>query len=332
MYDGILLMDKPSNITSFQMVQEVRKRLRVKKAGHAGTLDPLATGILPICLGQATKIVQFIMAGHKTYQGTMVLGMTTDTYDIAGKVMRKRCLPSNLDPVSLQKEVKKFKGILFQSPPPFSAAKYKGKPLYKFARQGIMVLKESRPIKVFSFEILEMRLPEVDFNIQCSTGTYVRSLIHELGLNLGCGGCVKALRRIQNGPFNIEQALKIETLDEILKSKRLSEALIPIEKIMEYIPAVEIDSDTAKDLRNGRPILVNKIKKLLELQGHDSGSKLPYLRLFCRLPYTKNSASFEKKDLVSVVSWPDLCKSDNRKILRPIKVWPRSYNIPNQNN
>jgi tRNA pseudouridine55 synthase len=330
MLDGILVMDKPFGMTSFQMVQEIRKRLKVKKAGHAGTLDPLATGVLPVCLGRATKIVQFIMAGHKVYQGIMLLGVTTDTYDAAGKVTEQRPLPLDLDMVSLQNAAKKFIGRLFQPPPPFSAAKHKGKPLYKFARQGIMVQKESRPVQVFSFEILEMRLPEVDFRVHCSKGTYVRSLVNELGSNLGCGGHVKGLQRTRNGPFNIEQALKIETLDEILKSKRLSEVLIPIEKALAHIPAVEIDSDMATDLRNGRPILVNRLKELMESQGHELDLELPYLRLFlCRPHYTKNGSSLYEKNLVSVVAWPTVLKPDSHKILRPIKVWPKECVIAN---
>ena len=323
MHNGILVMDKAFGMTSFQMVQEVRKRLRTKKVGHTGTLDPLATGVLPVCLGRATKIAQFIMAGHKVYQGTMLLGVTTDTYDAAGKVTEQRPLPTNLDMVSLQKAVKEFTGILFQPPPPFSAAKHKGKPLYKFARQGIMVQKEPRPVEVFSFEILEMRLPEVDFRIHCSKGTYVRSLVHELGSNLGCGAHVTGLRRTKNGPFNIEQALEIETLDKVLKNKRLSEVLIPVEKALAHIPAIEIDNEMATELRNGRPILVNRLKELMESQGHESDTELPYLCLFCRPPYIKNGSNLQEKDLVSIVAWPKVLKPDGHKILRPIKVWPR---------
>jgi tRNA pseudouridine55 synthase len=324
MLDGILVMDKPFGMTSFQMVQEIRKRLKVKKVGHAGTLDPLATGVLPVCLGRATKIVQFIMAGHKIYQGAMLLGVTTDTYDAAGKVTEQRHLPPSLDLVSLQKAVRKFTGRLLQPPPPFSAAKHQGKPLYKFARQGIMVQKESRPVQVFSFEILEMRLPEVDFRVHCSKGTYVRSLVHELGSNLGCGGHVKDLRRTRNGPFNIERAMKIETLDEILKTKRLSEVIISVEKALDHIPAIEIDNEMAKELRNGRPVLVDRLKESLESQGDESDPELPYLRLFlCRPRYTKNGSSLQEKDLVSVVAWPKVLKSDSHEILRPIKVWPR---------
>ncbi len=330
MLDGILVMDKAFGITSFQMVQEVRRRLKVKKAGHAGTLDPLATGVLPICLGRATKIVQFIMAGHKVYQGTMLLGVATDTYDAAGKITEQKPLPPSLDQISLQEAAKEFTGRLLQPPPPFSAAKHKGKPLYKFARQGIMVQKEPRPVQVFSFEILEIRLPEVDFRVHCSKGTYVRSLVHELGSNLGCGGHVTGLRRTRNGPFNIEHALKMETLDEILKSKRLPEVLIPVGKALAHIPAVEIDNEMATELRNGRPVLVNRLKELMESQGHKSVTELPYLRLLlCRPPYIKNGSGLHEKDLVSVVAWPTALKSDGHKILRPIKVWPKEYAIAN---
>lgn len=330
MFDGILVMDKAFGISSFQMVQEVRKRLKVKKAGHAGTLDPLATGVLPICLGRATKIVQFIMAGHKVYQGTMLLGVTTDTYDAAGKVMGQKPLPPSLDLNSLQKAAKEFTGRLLQPPPPFSAAKHKGKPLYKFARQGIMVQKESRPVQVFSFEILAMRLPEVDFRVHCSKGTYVRSIVHELGSNLGCGGHVTALRRTGNGSFDIEQALTMEALDEILESKRLSAVLIPTGKALSHIPSIEIDNDMANELRNGRPILVDRLKELMESQGHKSDMELPYLRLLlCMPPYVKNGSRLRKKDLVSVVAWPSAMKLDGRKILRPIKVWPKEYAITN---
>jgi len=330
MLDGILVMDKAFGMTSFQMVREVRKRLKVRKAGHAGTLDPLATGVLPICLGRATKIVQFIMAGHKIYQGTMLLGVATDTYDAAGKITEQKPLPSGLDLVYLQKAAKEFTGRLLQPPPPFSAAKHKGKPLYKFARQGIMVQKESRPVQVFSFEVLEMRLPEVDFRVHCSKGTYVRSLIHELGSNLGCGGHVKGLRRTRNGPFNIEQAIKIETLDEILKTKRLSEVIISVEKALDHIPAIEIDNEMAKELRNGHPVLVDRLKELMESQGRESDPELPYLRLLlCSPHYAKNGSGVHEKDLVSIVAWPAVLKPDSYKILRPIKVWPKEYAITN---
>jgi tRNA pseudouridine55 synthase len=270
------------------------------------------------------------MAGHKIYQGTMLLGVATDTYDAAGKITEQKPLPPSLDLISLQEAAKEFTGRLLQPPPPFSAAKHKGKPLYKFARQGIMVQKEPRPVWVFSFEILEIRLPEVDFRVHCSKGTYVRSLVHDLGSNLGCGGHVTGLRRTRNGPFNIEQALKMETLDEILKSKRLLDVLIPIGKALAHIPAIEIDNEMATELRNGRPIFVNRLKDLMESQGHESDVELPYLRLLlCRPPYIKNGSSLHEKDLVSVVAWPTALKPDGHKILRPIKVWPKEYAITN---
>jgi len=329
MLDGILVMDKAFGPTSFQIVQKVRERLKVKKVGHAGTLDPLATGVLPICLGRATKIVRFIMSGHKIYQGTMLLGVATDTYDAAGKVTEQKALPPSLDQLFLQKAAKEFTGRLFQPPPPFSAVKHKGKPLYKFARQGIMVQKESRPVQVFSFEILEVRLPEVDFRVHCSKGTYVRSLVHDLGSNLGCGGHVTRLRRTKSGPFNIENAMKMETLEEIVKSKRLLDVLVPVEKALAHIPAVDIDNDMAAELRNGHPILVNRLKELVESQLHESDMELPYLRLICRLPYIKNGSDRQGKDLVSVVAWPSATESDSHKTLHPIKIWPKECTITN---
>jgi tRNA pseudouridine55 synthase len=190
-----------------------------------------------------------------------------------------------------------------------------------------MVQKESRPVQVFSFEIFEMRLPKVDFRVHCSKGTYVRSLVHDLGSNLGCGGHVTRLRRIRSGPFNIEHALKMETLEEILKNKRLLDVLIPAGKALAHIPAIEIDNEMATELRNGRPIFVNRLKELMESQGHESDVDLPYLRLLCGPPYIKNGSSLQEKDLVSIVAWPTALKPDGHKILHPIKVWPKECAI-----
>ena len=326
MHKGILIIDKPPGMTSFQIVREVRRRLQIKKVGHAGTLDPLATGVLPICLGSATKIVQFIMAGHKVYQGTMLLGVTTDTYDADGRITGQMPLPSGLDLASVRMIAEEFTGRLLQPPPPFSAAKYQGKPLYKFARQGIMIQKAPRPVEIFSLEILEMRLPEVDFRVQCSKGTYVRSLVHELGMRLGCGAHLMALRRTQNGPFNIEQAVGLDTLDRYIKDKRLSEVIIPIGKALSHIPAVQIDIEIARDLRKGRPVLIDRVKKLLRPQGiRSDNEELPYLRLLlCRL----GSAGLKERDLVSVVSWPAGKRTDDgQEVLSTIKVWPKGYTV-----
>ena len=322
MHNGILIIDKPSGMTSFQIVRAVRKRLQIKKVGHAGTLDPLATGILAVCLGSATKIVQFIMAGHKVYQGTMLLGVTTDTYDADGRITGQMPLPSDLDRVSIERAAEEFTGRFLQSPPPFSAAKYQGRPLYKFARQGIMIQKAPRPVEVFSLEILEMRLPEVDFRMQCSKGTYVRSLVHELGMRLGCGAHLTALRRTQNGPVNIEQAVRLETLDRYIEDKRLSDVIIPIDKALSHIPAVQIDREMARELRSGRPVVIDRVKELLKLQGiRPDHENLPYLRLFLGRP---GNAGLENTDLVSVAAWPAGKRTDDgQEVLRTIKVWPK---------
>ncbi|NIA08204.1 MAG: tRNA pseudouridine(55) synthase TruB [Nitrospiraceae bacterium] len=315
MCKGVLVIDKPSGWTSFQIVRAVRKKFRIKKVGHTGTLDPLATGVLPICLGSATKIAQFIMVGHKVYQGTMLLGVTTDTYDADGKIIGQMPLPSDLDLVSIRKVAQEFTGRLLQAPPPFSAAKHQGRPLYKFARQGIMIQKAPRPVDVFSFEILGIRLPEVDFRIECSKGTYVRSLAYELGKRLGCGAHLVALRRTQSGPFNIKQAVGLDTLGRYPEDSMVSDVIIPIDKALSHIPAVQIDRETAEGLRSGCPIPIDRVRKFLRQQGIKSDHRdLPYLRLLlCR---------HGAIDLVSIVAWPVGKRTDHgQEILRTIKVW-----------
>ncbi len=315
MYNGVLVIDKPSGYTSFQIVQAVRRKLGIKKVGHAGTLDPLATGVLPVCLGPATKIVQFIMAGHKIYQGSLILGVTTDTYDADGKITGQMPLPYGLDMVSIQRAARGLTGTLLQAPPPFSAAKYHGRPLYKFARHGRMIQKAGRPVDVFSFDILGIRLPEVDFRVHCSKGTYVRSLVHELGIRLGCGAYLVGLCRTQSGPFNIRQAIGLDTLNRYIEGKKASEVIIPVDKALSHIPAVQIDIEMARDLRKGRPILIDRVRKVLREQVISPGHRdLPYLRLLLSRP--------GNEDLVCIAKWPGTEKTDGGQgFLETIKIW-----------
>jgi tRNA pseudouridine55 synthase len=324
MSSGILVMDKPCGMTSFQMVKAVRGRLNLKKAGHTGTLDPLATGVLPICLGRATKLVQFIMAGHKVYQGTIRLGVSTDTYDAAGKTTRQRPVPAALTGHTLGEAVKAFTGRLLQVPPPFSAVKHKGQPLYKLARKGVLILKEPRSVEVFSIRILEERIPDVSFLIHCTKGTYVRSIVHDLGEYLGCGGHLTGLRRIRSGPFAISQALDMAQLDVIIREERLSDVLITPEEALVHILALEIDSSTAEEIRYGRPVPLNRLNCVRELQGTDPAGGLPYIRLMVRRADRAEGGSLtEQAELVSVVAWPEGTDVDGCSVLRPLKVWPR---------
>jgi tRNA pseudouridine55 synthase len=207
--NGVFVIDKPSGITSFQVVKKVKHLTMAGKVGHTGTLDPLATGVLPLCLGRSTKLSDLIMKGDKIYKGVMRLGASTDTYDSEGSVAEQREIPNDLDIQDIREMAKMFNGCIMQSPPPFSAAKLGGKPLYKLARKGILVHKEPREVKVFAFEISDYKRPDVFFSIHCGKGTYVRSIVHELGNLLGCKAYLSSLRRVKSGPFVIDDAIPL---------------------------------------------------------------------------------------------------------------------------
>lgn len=221
---GILSIDKPSGMTSFHVVRLVKRILRVAKAGHAGALDPMATGVLPICLGKATKLSGSIMNGEKVYEGVIRLGIATDTFDDDGSVVARRPVPS-MSLERIAEAARHFVGSITQAPPAFSAVKHKGKPLYSYARKGIFIEKGPRVVVVHSFEILGWDIPDVHFRIVCGKGTYVRSLANELGEMLGCGGHLYSLRRLRSGPCTIEQSVTLDTLREVAEEGRLSEIL-----------------------------------------------------------------------------------------------------------
>jgi len=323
MRDGILVLDKPAGITSFQLVRTVRRTLGLKKAGHTGTLDPIATGVLPVCLGGATKLVQFLMHGPKAYAGTMTLGVTTDTYDAEGRITAKRCMSSGLDIAGIRAVARRFTGSMLQSPPPFSAAKFQGQPLYKLARKGIVVEKDPRPVDVFSLEIEAADLPLVRFTIRCSKGTYVRSIIHDIGLALGCGAHLSALRRVECGPFTAEQAIKVEALEGLVRSGGVADLIIPPWDALSHIPAVVIDRGTAEEITHGRPVSAARIAEFLEQQDTKPGEGIPFLRLLVN-PQNLHpgTGGGGENELISVVAWPGRY-DEGQDTLRPLKTWVR---------
>jgi tRNA pseudouridine55 synthase len=207
----VLLLDKPIGWTSFNMVQKVRHLTKVTKVGHAGTLDPLATGLLIICTGKFTKQINTYMGMTKEYTGTMVIGATTPTYDLESEPENFQSI-EHITEEQIKKATKQFVGAIFQMPPQHSAIKKDGKRLYESARQGIEVKVDPRPITIESFEITHIDLPKIDFKVVCSTGTYIRSLVKDYGDALGVGAYMSALRRTKIGAFNVEDALQWETL------------------------------------------------------------------------------------------------------------------------
>jgi tRNA pseudouridine55 synthase len=224
--EGVLLVDKPGEHTSHDVVARLRRKLNMKRIGHAGTLDPMATGLMIVLIGRATKISQYLISLDKEYEGTIELGKVTDSQDADGEVLETRPVPP-LSEAEVRAAIAGFLGDQYQIPPMFSAIKIDGVPLYKNARKGVEVEREPRFIRVASFELTRFSLPELDFKLRCTKGTYVRTIAHDLGQKLGCGAHLKALRRTATDKFNLAQAL---TLDEIeaLPLHEIEKRLIPV--------------------------------------------------------------------------------------------------------
>ena len=209
--DGILLVDKPGDHTSHDVVARLRGKLKMKRIGHAGTLDPMATGLLIILVGKATRVSQYLISLDKEYEGTIELGKVTDTQDADGEMMETRPVPAFTE-AQIREAMQGFQGDQYQTPPMYSAIKIDGVPLYKSARKGEEVEREPRFIRVMSWELTRFGLPQFDFRLKCTKGTYVRTLAHDLGQKLGCGAHLAALRRTATEKFHVSQAL---TLDQI---------------------------------------------------------------------------------------------------------------------
>src|SRR6201997_1447406 len=219
--DGVLLVDKAEGMTSHDVVALVRRKLQVRKVGHCGTLDPIATGLLLITVGRGTKVQDLLMSEDKEYAGTFVLGVTTDTQDRQGEVIQQRPVPP-LDENQIRAAFEKFRGDFYQLPLMVSAKKYGGVPLYKLAREGKVVEREPRLVHVYRFTIDRIALPEVDFSVVCSKGFYVRTYVHDIGDTLGCGAHLKSLRRLKSGLFDVANAISVDEIknaaqEDILK-------------------------------------------------------------------------------------------------------------------
>jgi tRNA pseudouridine55 synthase len=222
--DGVLLVDKAEGMTSHDVVALVRRRLGIKKVGHCGTLDPIATGLLLLTLGRGTKIQDLLMSEDKEYVGTFVLGVTTSTQDRQGEVTEQRPVPA-LDEDQIRAAFEKFRGDFYQMPPMVSAKKHGGVPLYKLARQGKVVEREPRLVHVYRYTIDRITLPEIDFSVVCSKGFYVRTYVHDIGDVLGCGAHLKSLRRTKSGRFDVVQAVSVDHIKNTSREEILSRLL-----------------------------------------------------------------------------------------------------------
>lgn len=264
--NGVILLDKPTGITSNAALQQVKSIYFAEKAGHTGALDPLATGMLPICLGEATKFSQYLLNSDKKYQVIAKLGERTNTSDADGEIISTRDVTVSID--DIKTACNNFIGDIKQIPSMYSALKHNGRPLYEYAREGIDIPREARPITVFSLEILDFDLENslLTMEIHCSKGTYIRTIVDDLGELLKCGAHVAQLRRIQVANYPADKMITLEFLEELLEKTKnnpdlapkdlLDPLLLPVDTAVQSLPEVNIDQTTASYVMHGQPVLV----------------------------------------------------------------------------
>jgi tRNA pseudouridine55 synthase len=250
---GILVIDKPAGMSSAQAVAQIKRVTGVRKAGHAGTLDPFATGVLVCCLNQATRLARFLLAGRKTYAATLFLGVATDTQDPTGTVVaRADATAVSRDQISAVFE--RFTGELSQQPPVYSALKHEGTPLYKLARKGRPVQKPPRPVTVFSLGLTGIDGPRVQFEVECSAGTYIRTLCADMGQVLGCGGHLSDLRRLRSSGFAIDEAISLTELSALAEAGAAAGQVIAMAPALRGMPEQTVSDAQAAKIRFGRPL------------------------------------------------------------------------------
>jgi len=253
--NGILNINKPWGKTSFSVVAMVKRLAGEQRVGHAGTLDPAATGVLPVCLGQATRVIEFLLEANKVYRAQIELGVATDTYDASGNITYQGD-PSGISQEQLESALTSFCGLIQQTPPMYSAVKHHGKPLYQLARAGINVERRSRPTKIYHLELIDWQPPVVTIEVVCGKGTYIRSLAHDLGQALGCGANLKSLVRLRCGFFDIKDAVSVLQLEDAFRYGYWQHLVYPIDIVLLHWTAMVVNDATARTIRNGCPLVL----------------------------------------------------------------------------
>ena len=254
--DGVIVIDKPEGLTSHDVVNRARKIANIRKIGHLGTLDPMATGVLPLVIGRATRLSQFFSAGEKKYNALIRFGWATDTHDREGKAISDAVEP-RFTRDTLEQALGKFRGSFPQTPPQFSAKKIAGTPAYKLARKQIAVDLAPVEVHVFALDLLEFEGATARIQVHCSAGTYLRSIAHDLGQNLACGAFLESLRRTSSGEFDENQAHSLDTLRDLAQAGRLDEVLLPAARLLPQFPSTIVDATTAGQIRQGRDFRVS---------------------------------------------------------------------------
>ena len=255
--NGVIVLDKPADISSAKAVSEVKKLLNATKAGHAGTLDPFATGVLVCCLNQATRLADFFLHGPKTYEAVLHLGIETDTQDATGSIVQQSRVPK-LSGADLEALFERHIGHQMQLPPVYAALKHQGTPLYKLARKGTPVQKPARPITIEGLRLMEFDLPEVVFEVTCSAGTYVRTLCADLGRAVGCGGHLARLHRSASSGFSIDEAVSLARLQSLAGEARI-EHLVPMAAALRKMPVFRAGPDIRRRVAHGQPLTLEHV-------------------------------------------------------------------------
>ncbi len=251
--NGILLLDKPPGLTSNAALQAAKRVFQASKAGHTGSLDPIATGLLPLCFGEATKVSSFFLNADKYYKSVFTLGAATDTGDSEGRVLSE-CANVNISDEMIESALDEFRGEIEQVPPMYSAVKFQGQPLYKLARQGIEVERKPRQVTVYELSFTRQDEVSVEISLHCSSGFYVRSLAHELGQRLACGAYVSSLRRTGVGGFSIDDAVSLQSLQQETDLQAVDSLLIAMDVGLQHLPGVRLSDDAAYYLCRGQPV------------------------------------------------------------------------------
>lgn len=270
--DGILNLNKPRGMTSHDAIALVRKISGQKRVGHAGTLDPLASGVLLLCLGQATRVAEYLMASDKVYDARIRLGITTDTYDAEGRITDQAEV--RVTRAEVEQELSHFVGPLQQTPPMYSAIKHKGTALYRLARQGQTVVRMPRRVEIYALELVKWAPPELQVRVHCSKGTYIRSLAHDLGQRLGCGAHLADLVRVASGVFRIEQSLTLDEVQRAFAAGGGARILQPLESALQAFPAATVNQVMATAIAHGQPVELAANPGTLLMRAYRSDGRL----------------------------------------------------------
>ena len=273
---GILIVDKPRDMTSARVISRIKKISGISKIGHTGTLDPMATGVMICTINRATRLSRFFLASPKKYAAVLTLGVETDTLDATGRILSTRQIGTVSEQAVIE-ACKQFEGEIYQIPPAYSALKHNGVPLYKYARNGTPVIKPPRKVFISNIKILDINLPEIRFETQCSSGTYIRTLCADIGNTLGCGGHLKTLKRIGCGGFDMQDAIPLSEIESHQSLESINDRLIPMSDALSEMTAYVADNDLIEKIKYGKTIALTDIRIDIQTNERDTGS--PFIKI-----------------------------------------------------